>query len=123
MLIDAIEGMTRMERYYTPEQLEQLSQRAEALGEEGMARAHDDWARLIAEVEAERRAGTDPADPRLTPLVERWNELVEQFTGGDQGIRASLQQLYETEGPERASRGAVNAETMEYARRALRARQ
>jgi DNA-binding transcriptional MerR regulator len=122
MFIDAIEVMTRMERYYTPEQLEQLGERAEELGELGLARAQDDWTRLIAAVEAERQAGTDPADPRLTPLVERWNALIEQFTGGDPGIRASLQKLYETEGPERASHGAVSAETMEYAQRAIAAR-
>ena len=122
MFIDAIEVMTRMERYYTPEQLEQLSERAQELGEEGMRRAQEDWARLIAEVEAERRAGTDPADPRLTPLVERWSALIEQFTGGDPGIRASLQELYATEGPERASHGAVGAETMAYAKRAMDAR-
>jgi DNA-binding transcriptional MerR regulator len=123
LFIDAIEVMTRMERYYTPEQLAQLSERADALGEEGLKRAQDDWTRLIAEVEAERVAGTDPADPRLTPLVDRWNALINQFTGGDPGIRASLQKLYETEGPERASRGAVSAETMEYAQRAIAARQ
>ena len=34
---------------------------------------------------AERQAGTDPAD--------RWNSLIEQFTGGGAGIRASLQKL------------------------------
>jgi DNA-binding transcriptional MerR regulator len=122
LFIDAIEVMTRMERYYTPDQLAQLSERADALGDEGMKRAQDDWAQLIADVEAERQAGTDPADPRLTPLVERWNALIEQFTGGDPGIRASLQRLYETEGPERASHGAVSAETMEYAKRAIESR-
>jgi DNA-binding transcriptional MerR regulator len=93
LYIDAIEVMTRMERYYTPEQLAELLERADALGEEGMERAQQDWAQLIAEVEAEREAGTDPADPRLTPLVERWNALIERFTGGDPGIRASLQEL------------------------------
>lgn len=87
-----------------------------------MKRAQEDWAQLIAEVEAERIAGTDPADPRLTPLVERWNALIEQFTRGDPGIRASLQRLYDTEGRERASHGAVGAETMEYARRVMDAR-
>jgi MerR family transcriptional regulator, thiopeptide resistance regulator len=122
LFIDAIEVMTRMERYSTPEQLDELSARAGALGEEGMKRAQDDWAQLIAELEAERQAGTDPADPRLGPLVERWNALIEQFTGGDPGIRASLQRLYDTEGPERASHGAMSAETMEYARRAMEAR-
>ena len=118
--IDAIEVMTRMERYYTDEQLgAALEARRTRSGRTGMKRAQEDWARLIAEVEAERQAGTDPADPRLAPLIERWNALIEQFTGGDPGIRASLQKLYESEGPERASHGAVSAETMEYARRAM----
>ena len=122
LFIEAIEVMTRMERYYTPEQLEQLAGRADALGEDGMRRAQEDWAALIAEVEAEREAGTDPADPRLDPLIERWTGLVRQFTGGDPGIKASLQRMYDTEGAERASRGAMNAETMAYAGRAMAAR-
>jgi DNA-binding transcriptional MerR regulator len=120
--IEAIEVMTRMERYYTPEQLEQLERRAAAIGEGGLRRAEAEWAEVIAAVEAERAAGTDPADARLDPLVERWTGLIEQFTGGDPGIRASLQRMYDEEGPERASRGAVNTETMEYARRAIEAR-
>lgn len=120
--IDAIEVMTSMERYYTPEQLEQLSARAEALGEDGMREAQDAWAALIAELEAERVAGTDPADPRLDPLVERWTELINQFTGGDPGLHASLNRRYEAEGPERASRGAIGAETMAYAGEAIAAR-
>ena len=102
--IEAIEVMTRMERYYTPEQLEQLAERADALGEEGMRRAADEWAALIAEVEAERLAGTDPADPKLDPLVERWTGLIRQFTGGDPGIKASLQRLYDEEGPSGVAR-------------------
>src|SRR5215217_7033464 len=113
--IEAIEVMTRMERYYTPEQLEQLSARAEALGEDGMRQAQEDSATLIAAGETERLAGTDPADPRLDPLVERWTALVKQFTGGDPGIKASLQRMYDTEGADPASRGAMNAETMAYA--------
>jgi DNA-binding transcriptional MerR regulator len=120
--IQAIEVMTRMERYYTPEQLEQLQRRAAALGEDGMRRAEAEWGEVIAAVEAERAAGTDPADPKLDPLVERWTGLIEQFTGGDPGIRASLQEMYDAEGSERASRGAVGAETMAYAKRAIEAR-
>ena len=120
--IEAIEVMTRMTEYYTPEQLAQLEARADALGPEGMRRAQDAWTELIAEVEAERAAGTDPADPRLDPLIARWTGLIEQFTGGDPGIRASLQRLYDEQGPEEASRGAVNGATMAYAQAAMAAR-
>ena len=109
-IIDAIEVMTMRDQYYTPEQLEQLDARARELGEDGMAKAQQDWADLIAEFDAERLAGTDPADPKLQPLVDRWNGLIQAFTGGDPGIAASLKRMYDEEGPEKASRGAVNPE-------------
>jgi MerR family transcriptional regulator, thiopeptide resistance regulator len=121
LFMEIIEVMTKMERYYTPEQLEGIEQRRLALGEDGMAKAQRDWAELIAAVEAERVAGTDPADPRLEPLVDRWNALIEAFTGGDPGTRASLQRMYEENDPQEVSRGAMNAETMAYAQRALQA--
>jgi len=121
-IIDAIERMTMSERYYTPEQLEQLEVRRNALGEEGMAKAQQDWADLIAELDAERQAGTDPADPRVQALADRWRALIEAFTGGDPGIASSLKRMYAEEGPEKASRGAMNPELMEYAGRAMAVR-
>ena len=51
------------EQYYTPEQLEQLEARRNALGEEGMAKAQQDWADLIAEMDAERARGHRPRRP------------------------------------------------------------
>jgi DNA-binding transcriptional MerR regulator len=121
-LIDTIEVMTMHERYYTPEQLEQLSERADALGEDGMRKAEQDWADLIAEVEAEHAKGTAPGDPRMQELAGRWQALIERFTGGDPGIAASLKTMYESEGPERASRGALSPELMAYAGEAVRLR-
>src|SRR4051812_41188624 len=56
LMIDAIEVMTMSEQYYTPEQLQQLEQRRETLGEDGMAKAQRDWADLIADMDAERAA-------------------------------------------------------------------
>ena len=119
--LEAVEVMTRMEKYYTPEQLAELEKRRNELGEEGMAKGQQDWADLIAEVEAERAKGTDPTDPKVQDLARRWSALIEAFTGGDPGIRQSLQKMYETEGPEQASRGAVNAEMMAYMQRAIEA--
>ena len=100
-IIETIEVMTMHEQYYTPEQLEQLAARREALGEEGMQKAQDDWARLIAEVEAERERGTDPADPKVQALLERWQALIQAFTGGDPGITASLKRMYSRRAPSR----------------------
>ena len=120
-LFDVLEKTTMIDRYYTPEQLAQLEQRRRQLGDDNIRQAEQEWAELIAAVEAERLAGTDPADPKLQALAGRWKELIEAFTGGDPGIRASLQRMYEEEGVEKASRGAVTSETSAYVDRILAA--
>jgi DNA-binding transcriptional MerR regulator len=118
-IIDAIEVMTMAERYYTPEQLEQLAERRERLGEARIRDYETEWAELLAAMERERAAGTDPADPGVQALAERWRELIAAFTGGDMGIHDSLNRMYQEEGVERAARGAVSPELFEYARRAI----
>ncbi|MGH2807825.1 MAG: MerR family transcriptional regulator [Actinomycetota bacterium] len=120
-LVDVLEVMTMHERYYTPEQLAELERRRNELGDEGMRKAEQDWAGLIAAVEAEHAKGTDPADPRVQELVARWQDLISQFTGGDPAIRESLQNMYETEGTERASQGMVKPDVMDYMGRAMNA--
>jgi DNA-binding transcriptional MerR regulator len=118
-MIDAIEVMSMSEQYYTPEQLEQLEARRHALGDEYIEQSQRDWADLIEEADALRVAGEDPAGPRMQAIAARWRELLEAFTGGDPGIKASLNRMYAEEGPEKASRGAVSPELMEYVGRAF----
>ena len=119
--IQAIEVMTTIDKYYTPEQQEQLERRRDELGDEGMRRAEHDWAELIAAVEAERAGGTAATDPPMLELARRWRALIEQFTGGDEGIRQSLATMYREEGVENASRGMVDPELMQYMGEALAA--
>ena len=118
-LTDTMEAIAMSDRYYTQEQQETLAGRREALGPEGMRAAEGAWADLIAAAEAERKAGTDPAAPPMQAIAARWRELIEQFTGGDPGIRESLGRMYREEGVERASRGGVSGELMEYMGQAL----
>ena len=117
--LTTIEEITMRERYYTPEQLDQLEQRRQQLGEDAIEDAEREWGEIFATLQQEMDAGTDPADPRLRPIGDRSRELLEMFTGGDPGIQASLKRMYDTEGPEKASRGAMNPELMEYAGRAM----
>lgn len=42
-------------------------------------------------------AGTDPADERVQELAGRWMELVEEMTGGDQGILRSMNTMWQQE--------------------------
>jgi DNA-binding transcriptional MerR regulator len=119
--LEVMEAMAMFERYYTPEQLAQLEQRRQMLGDEAIKHAEQEWAELIQEAEAARQAGLDPASAAVQALWRRWQALVEQFTGGDPGIRQSLQRMYETEGPGQASHGMVSSELMAYIQRAAAA--
>jgi DNA-binding transcriptional MerR regulator len=120
-LLRAVEATTMSETYYTPEQLEALAQRREALGEEGMRAAEQEWAEVLAGFEAARVAGTDPADEAVQALAAQARGLLESFTGGDPAMYASLQRMYDAEGPEKASRGAMSAETSAYLQQAMAA--
>jgi MerR family transcriptional regulator, thiopeptide resistance regulator len=116
-IIDVIEEMRMAEQYYTPEQLEQLRERAREMGDEAIAAAEREWPQLIAAVEAERANGTDPAEPRMQELAARWRELVEQFTGGDAGIASSLRRYYD----DHPNAHGMSPELGEYVRRAWEA--
>lgn len=118
-LLDLIEATKMFEKYYTPEQLTTLKERAEALGSEGMAKAQDDWTQLIAEVKAEMEKGTDPKSERVQSLAARWQALINQFTGGDPSIAASLSKMYAEEGNQKASRRMVDDGMSAFIRTAL----
>jgi MerR family transcriptional regulator, thiopeptide resistance regulator len=112
--LTTIEEITMRERYYTPEQLDQLEQRRQALGEDAIKDVEREWGEIFATLKQEMDSGTDPADPRLRPIGDRSRELIEMFTGGDPGIQASLKTMYDTEGPEKASRGMADPAVFAY---------
>jgi MerR family transcriptional regulator, thiopeptide resistance regulator len=112
--LDAMEAMTMFEKYYTPEQLEELERRRAEFGDEQIQQVEQEWADLYARLRELREAGVDPADAEPQALGRRAGELISMFTGGDPGIAASLQRMYEQEGPEKASRGMGSPEDFEY---------
>ncbi|HYC92449.1 MAG TPA: MerR family transcriptional regulator [Thermoanaerobaculia bacterium] len=116
--IQAIEVMTMFDKYYTKEQLDTLAQRREMFGEEKLREFQEEWPRLIASVREEMQRGTDPKDPKVQALAKRWMELIEAFTGGDAGIRESLQNLYQGE-PQFAAQQGMDPRLSEYVQKAL----
>jgi DNA-binding transcriptional MerR regulator len=95
--LSTIQEMTMVDKYYTPEQLATLQARKAEVGEERIKEVEAEWPRLMAEVQAEMEAGTDPADPKVQGLARRWVGLVSEFTGGDPGIERSLTTMYQKE--------------------------
>ena len=116
-----LEAIAMHDKYYTPEQLAELEKRKNELGPEGMERAQRDWQELIAAVAAEKEKGTAPTDPAMKPLVEKWQSLIAAFTGGDPEMLVSLKKMYESEGPQQASRGMVDPEMMGFMNEAVEA--
>jgi DNA-binding transcriptional MerR regulator len=116
--LEILEAMSMFEKYYTQEQLAQLEQRKRDLGDDAIKASEDAWRDLFSTLREHRLKGTDPADPAVQELSRRAGELIHMFTGGDPAIEASLQRMYQTEGPEKASRGMASREDLEYLEKA-----
>jgi predicted nuclease with TOPRIM domain len=103
--------------------LEQLERRKQELGEARIQEVQAEWPTLIEQVEAEMEAGTDPANERVQELAGRWMELIEEFTGGDPGIRQSLDNLVQEEESVGGMDTAHTRELMDYVSKANAASQ
>jgi DNA-binding transcriptional MerR regulator len=90
-VINMQNDMEWMKKYYTEEQLADLARRGTP---EVLERGQREWAILLKDVDAAIKEGVDPASERAQALSERWSKLIEEFTGGDPGIAASLRKLY-----------------------------
>jgi len=120
-LIQTIEATTMFEKYYTPEQLEELRARAATIGQDEMRAVEAEWPRLMADVRAEMERGTDPADPKVQALAARWMELVRGFTGGNPEIHSSLNSMWQQESTIHGIETAPVRELMAYVQKALEA--
>jgi DNA-binding transcriptional MerR regulator len=95
--LQLIEVITMSEQYYTTEQLKEIRERAEQLGEEGRARVNREWAELIDAVRAEKAKGTPNDDPHVLELAAKWRELVNAFTGGNREIAERVMKVWQQE--------------------------
>ena len=117
-----IEAMTTMEKYFTTEQLEVLRERRTNIPEQRMKEVQDAWAEIIPAVQRAMDAGIDPASPEIVDIARRWKSLVNEFTGGDPGIKQAVMTMYKHEGETlRQQHGAVPTPPMfEYIGRAMK---
>jgi DNA-binding transcriptional MerR regulator len=118
--LQAIEVMTMIENYYTPEQLESFQKRAEAAAAAGQdpqdiaRQGQVDWAVLLEDYRAEMEKGTDPADPKLQALEKRRQALVSAFSGGDRAIEQNLKRLWTEQGDKLCAQYGIDPKVMEY---------
>ncbi|MBM2812895.1 MAG: MerR family transcriptional regulator [Chloroflexi bacterium] len=96
-LVEILEAMSMTEKYYTPDQQELIRQRAEAVGQERIEQSQREWQELMDAVKAEMDKGTDPTDPTVVALAQKWMSLIREFTGGDAGLHQSLNRMWHEE--------------------------
>jgi DNA-binding transcriptional MerR regulator len=118
--VNAIEGITMVDRMFSVEELQEIKARGERLGREYVRAVEAEWPGLIAKVRAEMLAGTDPANERLRPLASRWRELVREFTGGNPNIERKVRAAYVTE-PRLMQRAGLDPQLCSYVDTAIRA--
>jgi len=115
--LNTIEAIQMYDKYYTPDELERIKKRGEVVGAERIREVEQEWPVLIAQVREEMEKGTDPTDPRVRKLAEKWMSLVKEFTGGDPQIAAKVKQMYQQEPAVRQQTG-IDAAMFEYVQKA-----
>ncbi len=97
-LAETIQMTVRLESYFTPEQSEQLQARRTEVGDARIQQVQEEWADLFAAYGSAMDRGADPASEEVLALARKSEALIAEFTGGDPGIRDSLNRMYRTEG-------------------------
>jgi len=110
-----MEAMTMYEKYLTPEQLQQTKDQHTAAGEA----ATKEWNATLDALRAEMAAGTQPDDPKVTALVERWHKAAEPFMpSGDQSLHDNVMRALHEE-PKALEDHGLDPELFSYIGRAL----
>jgi DNA-binding transcriptional MerR regulator len=91
------EAISMSEKYFDAEQMAYLKEREDVVGAERIREVEEEWPRLMDEVRAAIERGDAPESETGQELAKRWNGLVEEFTGGNEGIRNSLNTMYQNE--------------------------
>ncbi len=118
--IEVVNEMEAFEKYYTPEQLEYLKERRTEVGEDRIQAVQQEWQELFASYREAMERGDDPASEAVQALARKAHALVEEFTGGNAGVRESLGKMY-ADSPETPSRFGVEPALWEYMGRAAKA--
>ena len=90
-VIDMSDQTEEMKKYYTDEAWAELTRRREAMTDklrDIAMKGTRKWQALYQDITASLDA--DPAGPVAQGLLQRWQALVEEFTGGNQGVKEGL---------------------------------
>lgn len=93
-LLHLIRLTTMFEKHFTPDQLDRLKARADEIGQAHIHDVENGWATLFAGIDRLRLAGVPPDAPDVQALIATAKGYIAAFTGGDAGLRQSLNNAY-----------------------------
>lgn len=112
-LLTTIEVIQMYDKYFTKEQLEELKNRKDSIGEAKMKNYQNAWTELMAKVRTEMNKKTDPASSAVQALAKEWSSLVSAFSGGNTSIEVNLGSMYRNE-PAMREKVGMDADYYEY---------
>ncbi|MCW8879764.1 MAG: MerR family transcriptional regulator [Kangiellaceae bacterium] len=118
VLLNDLEKIAMHEKYFSKQQMQILQKRAEEYSNEKMEQAHQEWPRLIAEVQDAVEQGAPVSSEQAQSLALRWNKLIDEFTGGDPEMHDSLAKMYQGEPDFQAEQG-MTPEVMAFIHKAI----
>ncbi|MBS0446334.1 MAG: MerR family transcriptional regulator [Proteobacteria bacterium] len=116
VLLDAMAMGRASERWLTPEQRRALRREWEAIPESQRDAIETEWPQIIRRARELMDAGTDPSDPAVQAIVQRWLALQRQFMKVEPGLADAMRRMYADE-PEVARQSGVTPELLAYLRR------
>ena len=127
-VIDMSDHAGEMKKYYSDDAWSELSRRREQMTDsvrDVAAEGTRKWQALFADVTASLDA--DPAGPAAQALLDRWQALVDEFTGGDREIKEGLWRAWQdrehwSEGMQQQTAQFGDPRVWEFIRRAGAAR-
>ena len=96
-IIQRIQMQTNNEatkQYYSEEALKALNERGSLWSPELQEKISKEWGRLLADVKAAIGNGLKPETAEGKKLADRWDKLVEGFTGGHTGIFEGVRKVW-----------------------------
>ncbi|CAN5550622.1 MerR family transcriptional regulator [soil metagenome] len=124
-LLEIMEVMMEVEKYYTPKQREQIKKRGQEADWDEIERHQKEWSQILEDAEAAMKAGMPATDTKVQDLARRYDELgkwfAAGFTGGDPGLKESLNRVWAEKGDELHSAYGKGPEVNDYLSQALEA--
>ena len=101
LILESLQMLITFEKYYTPKQLDVLTERRKNLGESSLKNMEKQWGSIFYQYEKFLEKGIPASAKQVKKLAQKALGLVDVFTGGDPEIEKSLQKMIDGEGWEK----------------------